>query len=338
MIWKLFEAIYSDAPPPASADAWEVILGDAAFFHIEPQLYQLLSDRGLLADLPATVQDRLKSKFSETCALNLFIQYENERILRQFDREGIAAIPLKGVRYAIRYYGHLGARATTDIDLLVQPEDLPRAVESIRRLGFTTAEREIRSHFHRSYSRPLAQSPYPLTVELHWGLLMEGTSRFNSAELWQEARVLAPYRHVLELSDYHQFYMICLHGWKHGLDSLKYLLDIVQLTQANGSLIDGRRLQRDTIKHQTYKRMGSVLAIVKRQFPYLRLNDFLQSESFPVNRGTWWSYEAIRYTDRRSLRRYLRFLQYLLLEYDKPVHSLAASRQYWEPMATHERG
>jgi len=335
MIWKLFQAIYNDAPLPTSAEELEIILEDAEFFHIEPQLYQLLADRRLLGHLPEAAQRRLKAQFSETCALNLFIQHENDRLMRQFDNAGIAVIPLKGVRFAIRYFGHLGARATTDIDLLVQPEDLPRAEEIIRRLGFTTEEREIRSHYHRSYSRPLNHSPHPLTVELHWGLLMEGTSRFNTEELWQEAHVLAPYRHVLELSDYHNFYMICLHGWKHGMDSLKYLLDIVQMVEVHEGRIDYERLHRDGITHLTYKRLCSVLSIVKRQFPYL---DNLQPNKFPLNRGTWWNYQAIRYTQKRSLSRYLRFLQYLFLEYDRPGHSLTASRHYWEPMVTHERG
>ncbi len=43
--------------------------------------------------------------------------------------------------------------------------------------------------------------------------------------MWNDSSTIEGYQHVRELSDLHTFYMICLHGWRHNLDSLKYFID-----------------------------------------------------------------------------------------------------------------
>ncbi|MCL6458744.1 MAG: nucleotidyltransferase family protein, partial [Gorillibacterium sp.] len=321
MIWRLLHAIYTDTPLPVDPELLHSALADIEYFQVEPQLYHLLNQQNKLGHLPLSFQNQLKLKYDQTIMLNVYIQYENERIFKAFEASGIAVIPIKGVRFASKYFGHIGARGTTDIDLLIQPTELGQAEECIRLLGFTCAERSIPSHFHRSFSKPLAGSPHPLSVELHWGLLMEGTSSFSMEELWRDATPLHPYRQVMELSDYHTFYMICLHGWKHSLDSIKYLIDIIQLIQVCGNQINYDKLLLDAVSHRTYKRLSSTLSIVYRQFPFLENRKPLQLSK---RRGHWWNYEAIRGKQKRSLIRYLRFLQYQFFEFDLPSHTLAA--------------
>jgi len=336
MIWKLLQAIYdSRIPFPAEPRLFDAALDDIEHFHIAPQLYQLLKQQGKLASTPLSFQNRLKTKFDETLALNVYIQYENERIFKAFDAAGITVIPMKGVTFATKYFGHLGARGTSDIDLLVQPTDLGRAEACIRSLGFACEARHIRAHFHRGFSKPLTGSLPPLTVELHWGLLMDGTSNFSVETLWQDAVPLAPYSKVMELSDYHTFYMICLHGWKHALNSLKYLIDIVQLLHVCSDRIDYDRLLRDAASHQTYKRISSTLSIIYRQFPFL---ERLKPLPLPHRRGEWWSYDAIRRKQKRSFMQYVRFLQYQWFEFDVSRHRFAAFIHYFEPLLMNRRG
>ncbi|MBC8080491.1 MAG: nucleotidyltransferase family protein [Gorillibacterium sp.] len=335
MIWNLLHAIYDPGSPmPTEPNTLQTIQEDIEYFHIEPQLYHLLKQQNKLEDIPLAFRNQLKVKYDETMLLNLYIQYENEKIFKAFDDSSITVIPLKGVHLATKYFGHIGARGTSDIDLLVKAAELAQAEECIRSLGFTWEEENIRSHFHHSFSKPIVGSTHPLTVELHWGLLMEGTSRFNVEELWREALPMKPYSHVMELSDYHTFYMICLHGWKHGFDSVKYFIDIIQLITVCRDRIDYDRLFRDSVAHQTYKRISSTLSIVYRQFPYLESHKPL---ILSKRTGHWWNYAAIRGKQKRSLTRYLRFLQYHFLEYDLPSHSFVASILYLEPILMQRR-
>jgi hypothetical protein len=330
MIWKLLHAIYdTNAPLPIDSETLGTALDDIEYFHVAPQFYQLLKRQGKLDTMPILFQERLKVKYDETVLLNVYIRYENEQIIKALEASGIPVIPIKGTHFAAKYFGHIGARSTSDIDLLLQPPDLSRAVDCIRALGFTYQERKIRSHFHVSFSKPSPGLRHSLTVELQWGLLMEGTSKFNVEELWRDAVPLKPYNHVMELSEYHTFYMICLHGWKHGLNSLKYLIDIVQLIQVSGDQIDYDRLFRDAGSHQTYRRLSSTLSVIYRQFPYLENQKPLV---LPKRRGDWWDYDALRGKQQQSLKRYVRFLQYQCFDFDSPRHSFTALIHYVESL------
>ncbi|MCA0756744.1 nucleotidyltransferase family protein [Paenibacillus sp. N4] len=338
MIWKLLQAVYDpNAPFPVDPGIFEAALADIEYFHISPQLYQLLKQQGKLESLPVTFRNRLKSKYDEALALNVYIQYENERIFKAFEAAGISVIPIKGVLFANKYFGHIGARSTSDIDLLIQPADMSRAEAIVRSLGFTNAEPQIRSHFHRSLSKPLPAPLPSLTVELHWDLLMAGTSAFGIGDFWRDALPLEPYSRVMELSEYHTFYMICLHGWKHGLNSLKYLIDIVQLIHVKGDDLPFDTLLRDAASHRTYKRICSTLSIVYRQFPFLERRKPLP---LPASRrsGEWWSYDSIRGTEKRSFKRYVRLLQFQWFDFDKPWHGIAASVHYLEPSLRNRKG
>lgn len=336
MIWTLLQAIYDTSVPiPSEPEHLELALNDIITFHIAPQVYQLLKQQERLGSLPSSFHDRLKLKYEETARTNLYIQYENARILRALEESGIPVIPLKGVLFAKKYFGHIGARVTSDIDLLLQESDMKRAEACIRELGFTCEEKQIRAHFHRSYSKPIAGSQHSLAVELHWGLLMRGTSRLDIAPFWLEAVPLKSYKLVMELSDYHQFYMICLHGWKHGLNSPKYLLDIVQLLEASGDRVCYDRLLREASIHRTYKRIASTLSIVYRQFPYLEARKPLP---LPERRGNWWYYDPMRGSKKNAFQRYSRFLQYQWLDFDVPSHSLAAAIHYLESLIMFRKG
>ncbi|WP_028610132.1 nucleotidyltransferase domain-containing protein [Paenibacillus harenae] len=336
MIWKLLQAIYDTSVPiPSEPEILEPALDDIAYFRVAPQVYQLLKQQERLDSLPAAYRNRLKNKYDETVRSNLYIHYENERILQAFEASEIPVIPLKGVRFAMKYFGHIGARGTSDIDLLLKKSDMKRAEACIRQLGFTNEEKTIRAHFHRSFSKPLAGTPHSLTVELHWGLLMEGTSRYSIAPFWHEAVPLKPYKQVMELSEYHLFYMICLHGWKHGLNSPKYLIDIVQLLEVSGDRISFDRLLQDASIHRTYKRIASTLSIVYRQFPYLEARKPLKLSK---RRGNWWDYDTVRGKKKNTITRYTRFLQYQWLDFDSPSHGLAASVHYLESLVLFRKG
>ncbi|CAM3870210.1 nucleotidyltransferase family protein [Cytobacillus oceanisediminis] len=39
--------------------------------------------------------------------------------------------PLKGVTFAQKYFGYIGTRGTSDIDLLIRPYQLEKAIEFI---------------------------------------------------------------------------------------------------------------------------------------------------------------------------------------------------------------
>ncbi|WP_309121676.1 nucleotidyltransferase family protein [Paenibacillus sp.] len=328
MIMTLLQALYDERVPlPSDFKAYLSALEDIEYFAIAPQVYTLLEEGDRLDRTPPFFRARLKELYRESLHRNLYIHLETDRLLDRFEAEGIDAIPLKGTRFAEKYFSRVGARPTSDIDVLIRAADVERARSCLRSLGFTIEGRRIEQHFHSAQAKPLPGSTVPLPVELHWSLLTERTSSFDVDELWEEAVPRESYKHIKELSDYHAFYMICLHGWKHALDSPKYFLDIAQMIHRAGGRLDTDRLFGDALVHRTHRRLTSTLSIVYNQFPHLHRVLPLPFQSRSAER-LWWNYRAIRHKDEKDLRQYMRLAQYQWSDYDSPLHRLSATMQY----------
>ncbi|MFP3123379.1 nucleotidyltransferase family protein [Ectobacillus funiculus] len=322
MVVTLIQALYdSRTPLPEDVKFYKQALEDIEFFAIYSQIYHLLKQQGRLEQTPPFFQEQLKQKYNESLYLNMFIRNQTEQILKAFEDAGINVIPLKGVTFAEKYFGHIGARGTSDIDLLIKASDLETAVNCVKALGYTVEEEYIPSHFHCSFSKELPGSSIPLTVELHWGLLKENTSNLQIDEFWSQAKPVKSYSYIKELSDYHTFYMICLHGWKHNLNSLKYFIDIMQMIYVLGNKLDYTLLVKDAASHKTLRRIVRTLSIVYNLFPQLE-----KVKKFPFKKSTnlWWQYEVIRGMNVKTFRQYVNFTYFNFLDFDTVKHSLIA--------------
>lgn len=322
MIITLIQALYDpQISMPQEMEFYEKALEDIEYFDISPQIYWLLKQRGQLEkQTPSFFQERLKQKYNDALYQNIFIRSQMKIILEKLEDTGIQTIPLKGTIFAEKYFGHLGARCTSDIDLLVHPFELERAVNCVKSLGYIEQER-IPSHFHWSFSKPIPDSPIPLTIELHWDLMKEKTSDLNMDEFWEQATAMGSYRYIKELSDYHTFYMICLHGWRHNLCSLKYFLDIIQMIHILQDNINYTRLQKDAAVHKTLRRTIRTLAIVYYYFPHLA-----SIKELPIKKGIklWWKYNAIRDRNNKTYMQYVNWVYYEFFDFDSLKHTWAA--------------
>ena len=283
------------------------------FPSIAPQLYTLLKDRSLLNQTPSAFQKYLKEAYTQTLFRNLFIKHQTEEIVRALDKLRIKVIPLKGVFFAERYFGGSGARPTSDIDLLVNGSTIHKARDCMKELGFAPEEEALPGHFHCSLSKEIPGSPIPLSVEIHWDLVKEDTSTLDIAEFWEESTPLEGYDYVYELSVYHTFYFMCLHAWRHNLDSLKCYVDLLQMLHVSGEDIDFLRLRHGARRHKTWTRVVRTLSILYQDFPFMR-----KVRCFPYER-------PIRYaisTKTTGAMKYVNFVDYHLLSYDSPKHGL----------------
>lgn len=315
----LLRVIYEpSAIIPEDTHYYERVLEDLEYFDIYAQVYYLLKQQRKLEQTPLFFQEQLEKKYTETLYKNIFIKNQIDQILYEFNERGINVIPIKGVYFAEKYFGNIGARATSDIDILVKVSDVEEAIDIVKKLGFSIEEEWIMDHFHCSFSKQLPGSQVPLTVEIHWDLMKETTANFKIDGFWEDALSREDLPAVLELSDYHTFYLMCLHGWRHNLDSLKYFIDIIQLVHQLNKRIDYKKLLQDAANDKTSKRLTRTLSIVYREFPHL--DNIL---AFPYKRtDLYWDIEHIRNEQVNSIKKYLDFIDYQFLSYDKMKHSL----------------
>ncbi|UOY93326.1 nucleotidyltransferase family protein [Ectobacillus sp. JY-23] len=322
MTIALLQALYNPSycPLPQEDAYYESALTNISRFGIQSQVYFLLKQQNRLQETPAFFQEQLCQAYTAALYQNIFIKNQTRQIFQAFESLQIEVIPLKGVVFAEKYFGHIGARSTSDIDILVKESDIYRAIQCVKELGFTEEEEMIPSHFHCSFSKLLPGSEIPLTVEIHWHLLKKHTSSLRMADFWEHATPLPSFQHVKELSIPHTFYMICLHGWKHNLNSLKYFLDVIQIISVATHEFNYETLCNEAKNHKTYKRVWRTLSIVYHVFPELV---HLKELPFQQKSNLWWEYSFICET-KITYKQYISFLYFTFLDFDTYTHRLYA--------------
>jgi len=136
---------------------------------------------------------------------------ELAELLAALDAADVAVMPLKGSLLATRYYSEPGLRPMNDLDLLVRPEDEPRAIRALVELGYRSL---ARSWKHLTLARPDGCGPTvaldgehpdnPRSLDLHtrlyeqfWSIHYDLNDRAWSdsspgALLGQPARLMRP--------------------------------------------------------------------------------------------------------------------------------------------------
>lgn len=124
----------------------------------------LLEDPEL--ELPDSVADRIRTARMRARQRGLLDLALTKQLTDDLSREGIAAMPLKGAVLAETVYGDIGARQSSDLDLLVHLSDLDRAVAIAERHGWREPEL-LRKAGVPSLHRELFHTSRP-PLELHW--------------------------------------------------------------------------------------------------------------------------------------------------------------------------
>lgn len=271
MLLELFQAMYKRNPIPTWEEGEYLALLEALEEEsVSPQLYRLLKDSGKWGYFPITLQRNLQNTYEKTMVQNLYLLEEEKRVRMHFEENRIEVIPLKGTRFAELAFGDFAARGTTDIDLLVRPEQFQSAVSCLLSLGFREDDLQEEGHFHLAMSKPLEAIGDVVTVELHWNLVREQSACLNVNRLWQDAVSLTPGSVCKELSIAHTFYAICLHGANHNMSSFKHVLDIVQLLDRYGDKISYDQLFADAKQDMVLVKVCFALSSAYRLFPHLQ--------------------------------------------------------------------
>ena len=119
------------------AAAWQRIVELAQRQRVAPLLYARLKERVILP--PPEAAQHLRGIYLATFKRNARLLDEVGKILRALRAADIPVIPLKGAYLANGVYGNIGLRQIGDVDLLVKPVDLAKALEVLRTLGYAAA-------------------------------------------------------------------------------------------------------------------------------------------------------------------------------------------------------
>ncbi|MDE3216506.1 MAG: nucleotidyltransferase family protein [Gemmatimonadota bacterium] len=192
------------------------------------------------ADIPESVWLAIEAEARAARARALAGAAELCRLARACEEAGIPMLAIKGPVLAQRAYGDIGARAFTDLDLLVAPGAVPGALALLGELGyapeyrFTPRRDAWFRHVDGDY--PLIHGQTGQLVELHARPLSRrfvGMAPFEA--LWERRMpVTLGDRPIAALGDDDAFLLQALHGGKHRWERLEWVAATGQLLRRRG--------------------------------------------------------------------------------------------------------
>jgi len=114
---------------------WPSLIGTALVQRVAPLLCSRLSTIRPEA-VPTAILDDLEGRFLANAKRDLLLVEELPRILAAFESRDIRAIPFKGPLIAASRDCNLALRLFYDLDILVDPQDVPRASDALLSLGY----------------------------------------------------------------------------------------------------------------------------------------------------------------------------------------------------------
>ena len=133
---------------------------------------------------------------------------ERDALFEAFPAAGIPILPVKGC-WLKEQYPDIDYRQMSELDILIHPEDAPRAAALMKQLGYIPEDGA--SDHHDEYIKP----PY-MGVELQTALLPKDDERYDYYQgIWDKAILSADYPEVYRLKPEDEYLFFLVHLYKH---------------------------------------------------------------------------------------------------------------------------
>jgi len=217
--------------------------------HVAGLVHDGLSRAGI--SVPPEVARQIQTMATGVARQNLQCAAESLRIQRLFDEAGVPILFVKGMTLAQLAYGSLALKQSWDIDALVMPRDVPRALQLLASAGYhafppmppmTDVRYERWIRFAREYV--LYHEIKSVPVEIHWKLtendyFLTGISVLSPTQMVS----ISGGADIRTLVDDDLFAYLCVHGATHGWSRLKWLADVAALMAGDSASDAIRRLE-----------------------------------------------------------------------------------------------
>jgi hypothetical protein len=209
---------------------------------IRPLVYRII----LKTNLPREIQEIINRELIKLTIKSLEQAKETERVILLLNTKGINVIPYKGTAFSKQFFGNINMRESSDIDLIISPEDLPMTIKILEndnyiaslkdhyeKIGhekyikcykdfcFAKFNNKVREHYIEFHFNIITKKIYiPISLNIFNTNLADTTSLIK-----EEIKILNPAEH---------FKAIILHHML--MDNMGYLKTIVDVTQALNEL------------------------------------------------------------------------------------------------------
>ena len=199
-------------PSPVNNINWNKILYICKIHSITNLVYYAIEK--LQLDIDENTKNEFKKEHTLAVIKETKQSYELSRLLKEFDKNSIDCVILKGT--AIRkLYPSPDMRTMGDIDFLIRPEQMKAASDILISSGYEAlhTDEEFKHDAHDEFIK----KPY-MMIELHRSLISKG--RFEKIDsyyedLWDKLSIVDNYSHIYEMNREEFYIFMMVHIMKH---------------------------------------------------------------------------------------------------------------------------
>jgi hypothetical protein len=192
---------------------------------------------GLLARSAESVPRTLRVQAMAMEARSAGMVSELARIVRAFDDAGVALLAYKGAILAQQLYGAAGARAFSDLDVIVDPASADAGEQILRRLGYRECQPLTESQ-RRTNRRFVGETLFlddtsGVLADFHWLFShVQFPLRIPFADAWKRRQSVVVDGHPFQtLGNTDLVVLTCSHAAKHLWHRLELLAQIAALAK-----------------------------------------------------------------------------------------------------------
>lgn len=212
--------------------AWLALYQRATAHQITPLLYHQLKNA---ADIqaPEVIIQRCQQDYQHNAYQNVCFYQALVEVSRQLHQANIPLILLKGSHLSKYVYRNLAIRHMTDMDVLIQPNDLAAVEKILLGMGYVLMNPEAREWYYHHHYHLVYRSPQQLYLEVHWHIQEPKISTIDIQSCWQQAQTVEldgiP---VWLFQPEHLFLHLCAHLAQNSFQlNLKHLYDIAFMVE-----------------------------------------------------------------------------------------------------------
>lgn len=260
---------------------WEQVHAHARRHRVTPYTAQRLEGLALPPNVAAAFnRDAQAATFHE---LGMMAMLRGVKAL--FDDAAIPFLVIKGLVLSSEYHGRMGLRVNHDIDLVVDPVDMPRADALLRDAGWKRIEPDaaldgpdLEEWLKRTKDWVYLDPSRGIILELHHRLF--DNTRLCEPGIMERAQTVRLFGQldVLTLGPDDQPGYLALHGALHAWSRLKWLVDMGMVLRAAGP---------ETVRVLMTQHRGRPSSRALRQAVVLCGELFAAEEALPRLRQTW---------------------------------------------------
>ena len=216
---------------------------------IRPIAYKII----LKITLPEEIHKRINKELNKLTLQSFEQAKETERLILLFQSNNINVLPYKGASFSKQFYGTINMRESSDIDLVIHPDEISKSIAILENDGFQSHQKNyyftlghnrfIKRHKDFNFDKYLGNTRQ-YHVELHFNIINKNiyvSKNQNEFKIDSLNKDCLFKEQVFVLNPIEHFRAISLHHMLQ--EGMGYLKTIIDLTQA--------LIKAETINHTT---------------------------------------------------------------------------------------